>query len=42
VFESVGAVDFESVFYSEKYENNIFFIFKKSFLILAHQNNLKI
>ena len=41
-FESVIAVAFQSVFYSEIYQNNIFFIFKKLFLTSAHQNNLKI
>jgi hypothetical protein len=29
------------VFYLEMYQNNIFFIFKKLFLILTHQNDLK-
>jgi hypothetical protein len=29
------------IFYLEMYQNNIFFIFKKLFLISAHQNNLK-
>jgi len=37
VFESVVAVDFQSVFYIKI----IFFIFKKLFLISAHQNDLK-
>jgi hypothetical protein len=35
------AVVFQSVFHSEMYQNNIFFIFKKLFFISAHQNNLK-
>jgi hypothetical protein len=35
------AVAFQSVFHSEKYQNNIFFIFLKLFLISTHQNNLK-
>jgi hypothetical protein len=29
-------------FYPEIYENDIFFIFKKLFLISSHQNDLKI
>jgi hypothetical protein len=37
----VIVVAFQSFFYSEKYQNNIFFIFKKLFLILPHQNDLK-
>jgi len=41
VFESVVAVVFQNIFYSEKHQNNIFFIFKKLFLTLAHQNDLK-
>jgi hypothetical protein len=35
------AIAFQSVFYSEKHQNNIFFIFLKLFLISAHQNDLK-
>jgi hypothetical protein len=38
---SVVAVAFQSVFYLEMHQNNIFFIFKKLFLISAHQNDLK-
>jgi len=34
-------VIFQSVFYSEMHQNNIFFILKKLFLTLAQQNNLK-
>jgi hypothetical protein len=41
VFESVVVIAFQSVFYLEKYTNNIFFIFKKLFLRSAHQNDLK-
>jgi hypothetical protein len=36
---SVVVVAFQNAFYSEMYQNNIFF--KKLFLISAHQNNLK-
>jgi len=32
---------FLKYFYSEMHQNNIFFIFKKLFLISAHQNDLK-
>jgi hypothetical protein len=35
-----SVVAFQSIFYLEMYQNNILF-FKKSFLTLAHQNNLK-
>ena len=42
VFGSVVAVAFQSVFHSKMYQNNIFFIFLKSFLTSAHQMNLKI
>jgi hypothetical protein len=41
VFRSVVAVAFQNTFHSETHQNNIFFIFKKLFLILIHQNNLK-
>jgi len=34
-------VAFQNAFHSEKCANNIFFIFKKLFLRLAHQNDLK-
>jgi hypothetical protein len=39
---SMVVVVFQSVFYLEIHQNNIFFIFKKLILISAHQNNLKI
>jgi len=42
VFESVVAVAFQSAFHSEIYQNNMFCIFLKSFLTLAHQNDLEI
>jgi hypothetical protein len=42
MFGSVVVIAFQSVFHSEKCANNIFFIFLKLFLRLAHQNNLKI
>jgi hypothetical protein len=42
VFESVVAVVFQNIVYSEKYQNNIFFILKKLFLISAYQYALKI
>jgi hypothetical protein len=32
---------FQSISYSEIYQNNIFFIFLKLFLTSTHQNNLK-
>jgi hypothetical protein len=38
---SVVAVAFQITFYLEIYQNNIFFIFKKLFLISTHQNDLK-
>jgi hypothetical protein len=41
MFGSVVVVVFSSVFYSEKYANNVFFIFKKLFLRSTHQNDLK-
>jgi len=41
VFESVVAVVFQSFFCSKIHQNNIFFIFKKLFLILAYQNDMK-
>jgi len=37
----VVAVAFQSVFYAEMHQNYIFFIFKKLFLKLTHQNNSK-
>jgi hypothetical protein len=36
-----SAVVFQSVFHAEIHQNDIFFIFKKLFLRLAHQNNPK-
>jgi hypothetical protein len=39
--ESVVAVAFQNVFRSEIHQNNIFFYFKKIFLTLVHQNDLK-
>jgi hypothetical protein len=41
MFESVVVVVFQSVFYSEMHQNNIFFIFYKLFLTSAHQKHLK-
>ena len=41
MFGSVVAVVFLSVFHSELYQNNIFFIFLKLFLISAYPNDLK-
>ena len=38
---SVVVVTFQSIFYLEMHQNNIFFILKKLFLISSHQNNLK-
>jgi len=38
---SVVTITFQNVFYLEMYQNNIFFIFLKLFLISAHQNDLK-
>jgi len=40
-FGIVVAVAFESVFCSEIYQNNIFFILKNLFPTSAHQNDLK-
>jgi hypothetical protein len=37
----VVAVAFQSAFHTEIYQNDIFFIFKKLFLRLAHQNDPK-
>jgi hypothetical protein len=37
---SVVVVVFQSAFYLEIHQNNIFFIFKKLILISAHQNNI--
>jgi len=36
------AVAVQSIFCLEIHQNNIFFIFKKSFLRSAHQNDIKI
>ena len=41
VFGSVIAVVFQKIFYSENHQKYIFLIFKKLFLISAHQNNRK-
>ena len=38
---SVVEVAFQSVFYLEMHQNNIFFIFLKLFLILVYQNDFK-
>ena len=42
VFKSVVMIVFQSVLFLKIYQNNIFFIFKKLFLISPHQNNLKL
>jgi len=36
--ESVVVVALQNIFYLKIHQNNIFFIFFKLFLILAHQN----
>jgi hypothetical protein len=41
VFGSVVVVAFQIVFRAKIHVNDFFFIFKKSFLISAHQNDLK-
>ena len=41
LFGIVVIVTFQGVFSVEIYQNNIFFIFLKSFLISAYQNDLK-
>jgi hypothetical protein len=41
MFEIVAAIAVQNAFHLEIYQNNIFFIFKKLFLISAHQNDLK-
>jgi hypothetical protein len=41
VIDSVVAVAFQITFCIEMHANNIFIIFKKSFLISAHQNDPK-
>jgi hypothetical protein len=41
MFGSVVAVAFQSVFHAEMHQNDIFFIFLKSFLRSAHQNDPK-
>jgi hypothetical protein len=41
VFGSVIAVVFQKTFYSENHQKYIFLIFKKLFLISAHQNDQK-
>jgi hypothetical protein len=42
MFRSMVTIVFQSVFYSEIYQNNFYFILKKLFLTSAHQNNSKI
>jgi hypothetical protein len=42
LFDSVVAVAFQITFRVKMYANNVFFIFKKLFLISAHQNDMKI
>jgi hypothetical protein len=39
VLGSVVAVAFQITFYAKMHANDFFFIFKKSFLTSAHQNN---
>jgi len=41
VFRNVVAVAFQSAFYIEMHQNNIFFILKKLFFISVHLNDLK-
>jgi hypothetical protein len=41
LFGSLVAVIFQSIFYVEIHQNNIFFILKKLFLRSAHQNDPK-
>jgi hypothetical protein len=41
MFGSVVTIVFQNTFHLEIYQNNIFFIFKKLFLISVHQNDLK-
>ena len=41
MFGNVVAVVFKNAFRVKIYQNDIFFIFLKLFLRLAHQNNLK-
>jgi hypothetical protein len=38
---NVVAVAFQNILYLKMHQNNIFFIFKKLFLISVHQNDLK-
>jgi hypothetical protein len=38
---SIFIIIFQNVFYLKMYQNIFFLIFKKLFLILAHQNDLK-
>jgi hypothetical protein len=40
-FGCLVAVSFQNIFRLEMYQNNVFFL-KKLFLILSHQNDLKI
>jgi len=37
----VVAVVFQSIFHAEMHQNDVFLFFKKLFLRLAHQNDLK-
>jgi hypothetical protein len=41
VFGSVVAIAFQSAFYFEMHQKNIFFFKKKLFLISVHQNDMK-
>jgi hypothetical protein len=41
LFGSVIAAAFQSVFHAKIHQNDVFFIFKKSFLRSAHQNDSK-
>jgi hypothetical protein len=41
IFESVVVVALQITFRTEIYQNNVFYIFKKSFLKSAHQNDPK-
>jgi hypothetical protein len=41
MFGNVVAIAFQITFRAEMHANDIFFIFKKLFLISAHQNNPK-
>ena len=41
MFGNVVVIVFQSVFHLKMHRNDIFYIFLKIFLILAHQNDLK-